>query len=157
MKRFAYEEARSLGERVLDVIEPLVVGAEVAGSVRRRRTLVHDVDVVLIPNALTFPAMIASRIREELGGNVTKSGPKMLQMIVLNRQVDLIRDDRGDLGRQPPQVDGEQGAQHQALHPGLEDGDEARRLEGAYEGREDHRLPNRGGDIRGPGAAVDTA
>lgn len=89
MTWFAYEEARSLGERIQEIIEPLVVRAEVAGSVRRRKNLVHDVDVVLIPHALAFPAMIANKIRDELGGGVIKSGPKMLQMIVLGRQVDL--------------------------------------------------------------------
>ena len=89
MKWLAAEEARSLGERVLEIIEPLVDRAEIAGSVRRNKDLVHDVDIVVIPKTLTWPAMVANKIRGELGGTVVKSGPKILQMNVLGRQVDL--------------------------------------------------------------------
>jgi len=85
----AYAEARSLGERILDIIEPLVDKSEIAGSVRRCKAQVHDVDVVVIPKALTFPATVANKIKGEIGGSVVKAGPKILQMNVLGRQVDL--------------------------------------------------------------------
>lgn len=89
MIRFAYEEARSLGERILEIIAPLVTRAEIAGSVRRKKDLVHDIDIVVIPNILAFPGMMANKIKSHLGGAVVKAGPKILSMIVLGRQVDL--------------------------------------------------------------------
>jgi len=101
--RFAHEEARSLGERVLEVIAPLVERAELAGSIRRRKDVVHDVDIVLIPRTLklpegiplvsptrVFPSLIAEKVKGELGGSVVvKAGPVAMQMRVLGIPVDF--------------------------------------------------------------------
>jgi DNA polymerase/3'-5' exonuclease PolX len=47
------EDARVLANRVLDAIAPLVDWAEVAGSIRRERPEVNDIDIVAIPKTLT--------------------------------------------------------------------------------------------------------
>lgn len=101
--RFAYREARSLGERILEVIDPLVERAELAGSIRRCMDTVHDVDIVLIPRTLklpegiplvsptrVFPNLIAGKVKGELGGSaVIKAGPVAMTMRVLGIPVDF--------------------------------------------------------------------
>ena len=95
------EEARETAEKVMLTIGPLVERAEVAGSIRRQRPYVHDVDIVLIPKAreivdtgfwspLTpFPDGIAARLNRELGAELLRKGEKMLQMRIQGTQVDL--------------------------------------------------------------------
>lgn len=44
------ETARVIAEQVCQVLRPVCERVEVAGSIRRRRPLVHDIDLVAIPN-----------------------------------------------------------------------------------------------------------
>jgi len=86
---------------VVSSIRGLVRRVEVAGSLRRRRPLVHDVDIVLIPvegrigetgfmSAMpVFPTVIAMRLRDKLGAELLKKGEKLLQMQIRGVQVDL--------------------------------------------------------------------
>ena len=43
------EKAQSLADEVVSNIRDLVKRIEVAGSLRRRKPMVHDIDIVLIP------------------------------------------------------------------------------------------------------------
>ena len=47
------QEASVLAEKVRTALEPLCVKIEIAGSIRRSRPEVHDVDLVAIPKSLT--------------------------------------------------------------------------------------------------------
>ena len=93
-----FEEARSLAERVVDVISPLARRVEVAGSLRRNRDLVHDVDIVVIPIPMAFPNVIANELIRELGAKIIRSGPKILTVTFDGKQVDLYSASDQDWG-----------------------------------------------------------
>ncbi|MEI6296485.1 MAG: hypothetical protein WCO84_02445 [bacterium] len=48
-KRFPYEEAHEIALRVLDLLRPHCIRAEIAGSIRRKKPLVGDIEIVAIP------------------------------------------------------------------------------------------------------------
>jgi DNA polymerase/3'-5' exonuclease PolX len=48
-KKWNYEEALRIAERVLDEIKPHAYRAEIAGSIRRKKPLVGDIEIVCIP------------------------------------------------------------------------------------------------------------
>ena len=64
MYRIPLEEAEKIGREILETLRGLYSRAEVAGSVRRRRPVVHDLDIVLIPELFAFPGMILIRLKE---------------------------------------------------------------------------------------------
>ena len=101
MNRFTFEEARSLASRVLDVIGPFVEKAEVAGSVRRNRDMVHDVDIVIIPKPMAFvwPTYLSQALMG-IGGKPIRSGDKIMEFDIDGRQVDLYRASEDDWGIQ---------------------------------------------------------
>lgn len=97
---FTFEEARSLAERVVDVISPLVRKVKVAGSLRRNKDLVHDVDIVVIPLPLAFPNILVNELAQELGAKIIRSGPKILTVTVDGKQVDIYSASEQDWGIQ---------------------------------------------------------
>ena len=44
-----YETAKKIGEEVLEQIKPYIIKGEIAGSIRRKKPEVHDIDLVIIP------------------------------------------------------------------------------------------------------------
>lgn len=71
------EEAKTIAERVKQTLTPYCDRIEIAGSIRRRKPAVHDIDVVMIPKpeaALTINYAL-SHI-----GTIAKDGPKIKQL-----------------------------------------------------------------------------
>ena len=79
------EEYEKLGKEVVDVIVDLCYGVGILGSIRRRRSMVRDVDIVLYPKALMWPGVILSKLKEHFESQgrdfyVHKEGPGMAQI-----------------------------------------------------------------------------
>lgn len=71
------DQARPIAERLLYLLTPYCDRIEIAGSIRRRKPAVHDIDVVMIPKpeaALTINYAL-SHI-----GTIAKDGPKIKQL-----------------------------------------------------------------------------
>jgi len=72
------DEARRIGEEILSVLSGLYSRAEVAGSVRRRRPVVHDLDIVLIPQLFAFPDMVIMRLKSRWPDlEILRKGPRL--------------------------------------------------------------------------------
>lgn len=108
------QEAECLGEQVLKILKPLVERGEIAGSIRRRRLDVNDIDIVAIPdwsdiripNPLynttqithvkpdeTWTKNIPKVLTEKLGLQFLIGGKDLLRMMfrVPELQVDIYR------------------------------------------------------------------
>ena len=69
------EEATTIAERDKGTLSPCCEKVEIAGSIRRRKPIVHDIDVVLIEKpeaALVMNSLIASIGKVELNGGKIK-------------------------------------------------------------------------------------
>ena len=87
-------EAKSLGDDILLTITSMVEKAEVVGSIRRGRPIVHDVDIILIPKPFMWPGAILARLKakfEAMGTDfyVYKQGPLQAQIVVNGINVDF--------------------------------------------------------------------
>jgi len=78
------EKARAIAEEIKERLTPYCRKIEVAGSIRRRKPVVRDIDIVLIPNDLW-------NLHAELMklGQVRMSGSKILRVMVGYTQVDI--------------------------------------------------------------------
>ena len=75
------EEAGALADRIVHCLESLCVKIQVAGSIRRRRPEVHDIDIVLIPRPLRWSGIV-NRLETDLKATVTKAGAKLVSLNV---------------------------------------------------------------------------
>jgi len=69
------EAATTIAERVKGILSPYCEKVEIAGSIRRRKPIVHDIDVVLIEKpeaALIMNSLMASIGKVELNGSKIK-------------------------------------------------------------------------------------
>ena len=81
MHRMSWMEAVMIWEEILETIMELCVRVAVAGSVRRRRPVVHDIDIVLIPQLFAFPDRIVMKLRERWPDlEVLRKGPKIVSL-----------------------------------------------------------------------------
>ena len=81
MHRMSLEEGQRIGEEILETIRELYTRAEVAGSVRRRRPVVHDLDIVLIPQLFAFPDRIIMKLLERWPDlKVLRKGQKIVSL-----------------------------------------------------------------------------
>lgn len=87
----ALEDARDLARRVLEIISTDTERIEVAGSIRRKKLQVHDVDIVLIPKNFTFPWKFANKLKAQMGAKLIKSGTKLVSLEIEKVQVDLYK------------------------------------------------------------------
>ena len=94
-------EAQRLADFVVEHLKPYADRIEVAGSIRRKRPEVHDIDIVLIPHGLPFiwPTYI-ERAMANIGATKVKGGEKLMQFALRNQQVDLYRASEEDWGMQ---------------------------------------------------------
>jgi DNA polymerase (family 10) len=110
-EKHSLEEASSLGERILEVIEPLVERAVIAGSIRRRKSLVHDIDIVLIPASSDVPGtpfkfdvdFFPNGVIDAIAANfddveVIKKGPALSQIKMKGIPVDLYASNEDEWG-----------------------------------------------------------
>jgi len=78
-------DAEALVTRVLAVVGPYCERVQVAGSVRRKRPEVHDIDIVLIPKPLHLASIVKALDPEK----ALLQGPKLTRLLVEGVQVDL--------------------------------------------------------------------
>ena len=69
------QTAREIAVNVRKLLEPYCERIEVAGSIRRRRPFVHDIDIVLIP---ANQGQLLYQIQQL--GTIAKNGPKLLNI-----------------------------------------------------------------------------
>lgn len=80
------EQARSLGNEIVDKLKPLCSRIEVVGSIRRNKPLCRDVDIVLIPDR-GCQGRLALALRDL--GPVIKSGPLIHSCLYRGQQADI--------------------------------------------------------------------
>lgn len=106
MGTLTLDKATALAAKVVEELRPACERVEVAGSIRRRRPVVGDIDIVLLPHA-DGRARLLPHIMEALAGNdgyIDKDGP-LAKRVFLRKsrvQVDLwiaqpARTEGGDL------------------------------------------------------------
>lgn len=84
MPGIALERAEKIAATIIELLSPYCQRIEVAGSVRRRKDQVNDIDFVLIPSDLW------NLQHEIMGlGQVTMSGNKIMRVMARGIQVDL--------------------------------------------------------------------
>ncbi|MBA7683853.1 DNA polymerase/3'-5' exonuclease PolX [subsurface metagenome] len=82
--KIALERAEKIANEVVKRLSPYCQKIEVAGSVRRRKPWVNDVDLVLVPSDLW------NLHHEIMGmGQMRMSGNKIMRVVVGNTQVDI--------------------------------------------------------------------
>lgn len=74
-------EVEPLAFKVLTTIEPMCMRAQIAGSIRRFRPLINDIDIVLEPRPVSVNIdswlQIIKRIRHEFNAVTAQQGPKI--------------------------------------------------------------------------------
>jgi len=78
------ELARKIASEVIKRLSPYCQRIEVAGSIRRRKPRVNDIDLVLIPNDLWNLHHEIMRL-----GQMRMSGSKIMRVMVGSTQVDI--------------------------------------------------------------------
>ena len=78
------ERARGIAQEVVKRLKPYCKRIEIAGSIRRKKHQVNDIDLVLIPNDLWNLHHEIIRL-----GQVKMSGSKIMRISAGNTQVDI--------------------------------------------------------------------
>lgn len=76
-----FEDAAVLADRVVHCIEHLCDKIQVVGSIRRKRPEVHDIDIVLIPQAWMWNTIIQS-LKTNMNAHVVKAGQELATLEV---------------------------------------------------------------------------
>ena len=90
------EEAAVLADRIIHCIEHLCDRIEVVGSIRRKRSDVHDIDIILILQAWMWNTII-QRLKINILARVVKAGQELVTLKVPTgattepMQVDIYR------------------------------------------------------------------
>ena len=71
------EEAKTIADRVKDILAPYCSRIEIAGSIRRRKPVVHDIDIVLEENPNTILSMTNALASI---GTLELNGPKIKRL-----------------------------------------------------------------------------
>jgi DNA polymerase (family 10) len=69
------EKAQLIANQVVDKLKPFCDRIEIAGSIRRRYPVVHDIDIVAIPNNMGHFAYWLAQF-----GKLKMSGPKIMRV-----------------------------------------------------------------------------
>lgn len=76
-QRMSLAEAEELARKTVAILEPFCSRIVVAGSIRRRRPEVGDIDIVAIPRGPQQRLLLAERVGR--GCTIQQSGPKILR------------------------------------------------------------------------------
>jgi len=98
-------EVEPLALKIVSVISPCCVRAEVAGSIRRRKATINDIDIVVQPKPQSWVQVI-KEIRREFDAITEKQGEKLVTLYVPFEskqskgyvEVDLYRASEGTWG-----------------------------------------------------------
>jgi len=82
--------ADELTERITTAIQPHCHRIAVAGSVRRRRPAVNDIDLVVNPIIQRWTGTIPQTLIKSLGATITRNGDLIKQFNIDGHQLDLI-------------------------------------------------------------------
>ena len=82
------EQAQKLAQEIVDKILPYCERVEVAGSIRRKKSEVRDIDLVLIPKPLLWHRIIAT-LQRTMNAKVLKRGNSIAQLTIQGVNVDL--------------------------------------------------------------------
>jgi DNA polymerase/3'-5' exonuclease PolX len=91
-KEIKLEDARKLAEDFLQKTKDLFKRSEIAGSIRRRELVVHDIDFAVIPSDSDFSAWkekVKQRV-ESIGGKVISFGETISDFMYKGVQVNLF-------------------------------------------------------------------
>ncbi|MFX0077474.1 MAG: hypothetical protein ACFE96_18680, partial [Candidatus Hermodarchaeota archaeon] len=112
------EFAKNQAERIVSLLKPGCQKIKIAGSIRRKKSLVGDIEIVLIPKIekrsslsglrqfLNYPTsddvnLLEERlklIKTQENFHLGKDGPKYKELIYLNFKVDLFIADETNFG-----------------------------------------------------------
>ncbi len=84
--KIALERAQKIAEAVVELLKPYCSRIVIAGSIRRQKSLINDIDLVLIPVDLWGLHAELTRLG---GGKLKMSGPKILRSMYGSIQVDV--------------------------------------------------------------------
>jgi len=98
-------EVEPLAYKILNIIEPFVEKAQIAGSIRRYRGKVNDIDIVVQPKPQCWINII-KEVRSEFDAITEKQGPKLATLYVPfmsqqgggHVQLDLFRAEKNTYG-----------------------------------------------------------
>ncbi len=94
------EKAQIIADQVKNKLAPFCERIEIAGSIRRRRPFVHDIDIVAIPgNQGQFITMLRDIGTFKIGGQ------KVIRVNHPEIELDVYVADSGDLGYPSPDPD----------------------------------------------------
>ena len=79
-------DGQKLAEEILKILHPFCEKVAIAGSIRRHKAEVHDVDLVLIPKPLVD---IVGILQSKLGAKVEKRGSRIISLKINDVGVDL--------------------------------------------------------------------
>lgn len=82
------KEAEKFAEQLMEQIRPYCDRLIVAGSIRRKKSEVRDVDIVLIPKPLLWNRIVAT-LQRNMDAKVLKHGEKAAQLTINGINVDL--------------------------------------------------------------------
>ena len=80
--------AQKLAEQIIEQIRPHCERIEAAGSIRRKKSEVRDIDLVLIPKPLLWYRIIAI-LQRNMDAKVVKRGDSIAQLTIRDVTVDL--------------------------------------------------------------------
>lgn len=81
-------EAEKLANRIVEQIHPHCKRIEIAGSIRRKKSEVRDVDLILIPKPFLWPRIITT-LQRTMDAKVLKKGNSIAQLTIKGVNVDL--------------------------------------------------------------------
>ena len=88
--RMSLEYAESIGQEVIGVLQTYFERLEIAGSIRRQKEWVHDIDLVGIPRSTRGPSWCGLQEKIlDIADHVTRRGPKLAAFEYKGVQVDL--------------------------------------------------------------------
>ena len=82
------EEAEELAREIVEHVHPFCERVEVAGSIRRKKSEVRDIDLVLIPKPLLWSRIITT-LQRTMDAEVLKRGNSIAQLTIKGVNVDL--------------------------------------------------------------------
>ena len=91
------EQAKKLAEQIVNQIRPRYERVEVAGSIRRKKSDVRDIDLVLIPKPMLWHRIIAT-LQRNMDAKVLKRGDSIAQLTIKGVNVDLYVATEKDMG-----------------------------------------------------------
>lgn len=97
-KKLPLMEVAPAAFQLVEKLRPFCTRIEVAGSIRRQRPTVGDIEIVALPvrpldlfgNPVVGPTRLGQFLREKLGLGLVKDGPKYKQFLYGRHKVDLF-------------------------------------------------------------------